>query len=454
MKNADATTDTRETSRVEGLSYAALGFAHALFSQTVAFYLLYFYTDILSIPAKVVTVLYLVSHIWDAANDQLLGLTMSNTKSKHGRSRPYLLWTAIPMGILSIAMFFVPDQSVTFKIVYAFMIYFIWDICDTLLTNASFALLPLMTKSTQERTLINAYHIFATVVGVLIISAFTLPLANLFGGGDWAMAEKGDSRLGFLLVMCMYSAIAIPLQLFAFKNIKERHYVKMEKPVTLKASLHCLFSQKQLLLFFFIFLLIPMANTFKNQSTVYYLNSVLKSPESISLFYFTGIGASMIMQLLASRIVKRAHTMKVVLMGMLGSLMSLTIMLIFNHSLAITFVGNILFGLSSALPANLVYVILADFIDQANMEYKSNFSTWLYATLNCGTKIGVAMGGAVCSMVLAYVNYTSETEPTQLVMKGITFNFLGGTMIAYGLAFILMYVCYQWSKVTPRIYER
>ncbi len=435
-------SERRETSPKESLSYAALGLGKSLCSQAVGFYLLFFYTDVLSIPAKVITVLFLLSNIWDAVNDQLAGYIICKTRSRHGNLRPYLLWTAFPMAICSIALFFTPNVSLTLKIVYAYVVYFLWDTVNTFLSISIYSLLPLMCKSDKEGTKNNSYLMMATVFSVLIVSTFTLPLANWLGGGSLNMKEQGSYQSGFPLAMLLFGVIAIPFQLLGFKNVKERYAVSNKKTIAFKTTFQCFMEDKTILLFFFIFFLTTMANTFKNQSSAYYISYVLKQPGSISLFFFTGIGASLLMHFFMRRLTQIAGVTRAVFFGMIGSLLSLAIMLFSRHSLTITICGNTLFGLASAIPANLVYVMLAGYIDKYNNnpENKGNISAWFYATLSFGTKVGAGIAGSICSGILAYVHYKPGEAASPLAEKGITFNFLGGTILAYALALLFMFI--------------
>ncbi len=84
-------------------------------------YLLFFYTDIFGISAAAVGTLFLITRIWDAVNDPLMGILVDRTRTKHGKARPYLLYLAVPFGIISVLTFITPNFSDTGKLIYAYV---------------------------------------------------------------------------------------------------------------------------------------------------------------------------------------------------------------------------------------------------------------------------------------------------------------------------------------------
>src|SRR5690625_5806968 len=97
-----------ELSLVEKMSYGAGDIASNFVWGMVNSYLLFFYTDVFGITAAAAGTLFLITRIFDAANDPLMGILVDKTNSKHGKARPYLLYMAIPFGILSVITFITP----------------------------------------------------------------------------------------------------------------------------------------------------------------------------------------------------------------------------------------------------------------------------------------------------------------------------------------------------------
>ena len=91
--------------------------------QAVGNVLLYFYTDVFGLTGAAATLLRAVVRVIDAIIDPAIGAMADRTRSKHGRYRPWLLWLAIPYGVIAVAAFITPGVSEGAKLVYAYVSY-------------------------------------------------------------------------------------------------------------------------------------------------------------------------------------------------------------------------------------------------------------------------------------------------------------------------------------------
>ena len=91
--------------------------------QLIAFFLAYFYTDVFGLSPAHMAGLFLAARVWDAVNDPLMGYLADHTRSRWGRFRPYLLFGALPLNVVMVACFYVPEWSGSAKIVYAYVTY-------------------------------------------------------------------------------------------------------------------------------------------------------------------------------------------------------------------------------------------------------------------------------------------------------------------------------------------
>lgn len=115
---AQETVPTREK-----IGYACGDLASCLYWQTIGSFLLFFYTDVFGISAAAAGTMFLVTRLWDAVNDPLMGTIADRTKTRWGRFRPYLLWIAVPFGITGVLLFTTPDFSPTGKLIWAYVTY-------------------------------------------------------------------------------------------------------------------------------------------------------------------------------------------------------------------------------------------------------------------------------------------------------------------------------------------
>ena len=92
--------------------------SHIIFDN-VMLYMMFFYTDIFGIPAGFVGTMFLLARALDAISDPCMGLIADRTRSRWGKFRPWILFGAIPFGIVCVLAYTTPDLSLNGKMVYA-----------------------------------------------------------------------------------------------------------------------------------------------------------------------------------------------------------------------------------------------------------------------------------------------------------------------------------------------
>ena len=91
--------------------------------QTMIIFQLAFYTDTFGITAAAAGTLFLVVRVFDAAFDPLMGVIADRTNTRWGKFRPWILWTAVPFGIMGFLAFTTPDLTPSGKLAYAYVTY-------------------------------------------------------------------------------------------------------------------------------------------------------------------------------------------------------------------------------------------------------------------------------------------------------------------------------------------
>lgn len=198
----------------EKLGYGLGDMASNFFFQTFILYLLFFYTDVFGLPAAAVGLMFLVTRVWDAVSDPMMGVIADRTKTRWGRFRPYLLWMSIPYGLIGFAMFANPDLSQTGKLIYAYVTYTLMMTVYTAINVPYSALMGVMSHSSQERAVLSSFRFVLAFTGGFFIASMIVPLKNFLGGGDEAM--------GWRLTMAFFAVCSIALFMVTFATTKER----------------------------------------------------------------------------------------------------------------------------------------------------------------------------------------------------------------------------------------
>lgn len=146
-----------------------------------------FYTDYVGISFVTVGLVMLISRFFDGSSDVIMGVLVSKTRSRWGRSRPWLLWTALPYVITSVALFTVPQTAESLQFWYIFVTYNLCTtVCYTAINVPLGSLSTMMTRDSHERDLLSTVRMALAPVGRLISVTFTMPVVRLFGNDQAA----------------------------------------------------------------------------------------------------------------------------------------------------------------------------------------------------------------------------------------------------------------------------
>ncbi len=165
----------------EKIGYALGDGAANIAWRGVATFLFIFYTDVFGINPAVVGVLMLIARFGDGIIDVLMGVICDRTNSKYGKFRPWILWTAIPLGITLSLLFTSPNLGPTGKIVYAYATYLLFFLIYTANNIPYGALMAVMTSDNKERTSLGSYRMVGAFTGGMVVQGALLFLVVYFG---------------------------------------------------------------------------------------------------------------------------------------------------------------------------------------------------------------------------------------------------------------------------------
>lgn len=178
---SNTTNNTTKLSIKEKIGYAFGDGAANIAWRGVATFLFIFYTDVFGLNPATVGVLFLVARFSDGISDILMGVIGDRTKSKHGKFRPWILWTAIPLGVILSLLFTSPDFSTTGKIIYAYVTYILFTLIYTANNIPYGALMAVMTGDDKERTSLGSYRMVGAFAGGMLVQGLLLFLVAYFG---------------------------------------------------------------------------------------------------------------------------------------------------------------------------------------------------------------------------------------------------------------------------------
>ena len=168
----------------EKVGYALGDGAANIAWRGVATFLFIFYTDVFGLNPAVVGVLFLIARFGDGIIDILMGIVCDRTNSKYGKFRPWILWTAIPLGITLSLLFTTPNLGPTGKVIYAYATYLLFFLIYTANNIPYGALMAVMSPDDKERTSLGSYRMVGAFTGGMVVQGALLFLVAHFGNID------------------------------------------------------------------------------------------------------------------------------------------------------------------------------------------------------------------------------------------------------------------------------
>lgn len=177
----------KHVAKKEWMAYAIGALGQGMVYAIMSSYISDFYLSVLKLTPLFVLFLMLFARIWDAVNDPIMGYFVDRNNPKNGKMRPYLIYTPIPIAILTVLLFYAPNLSGTQLMIYAGVTYVLWGMIYTASDVPFWSLPNVMTPNPAERGDIISKAKTANGVGsaipmaIFMVLGFILPKLNLAG---------------------------------------------------------------------------------------------------------------------------------------------------------------------------------------------------------------------------------------------------------------------------------
>ena len=152
----------------EKIGYGFGDMSSSMFWKIFSYYLPIFYSNIYGLSLADTGVLLLVTRIWDAVSDPMMGVIADRTQTRWGKYRPYLLWISLPFAVCGVLLFTTPDFGATGKLVWAYITYMLMMTVYTAINVPYGAMLGVMTDDSDTKTVFSSYRMFFAYGGSFI----------------------------------------------------------------------------------------------------------------------------------------------------------------------------------------------------------------------------------------------------------------------------------------------
>jgi len=407
----------------EKLGYGLGDTASNFFFQVFNIFLLYYYTDIFGLSAAAVGTMFLVTKIIDAASDPVMGIIADRTRSRWGKFRPYLLWAAVPYGILGYAMFAGPDLSQTAKLVYAYVTYTLMMLAYTAINVPYSALMGVISSSSIERTRVASYRFFCAFSAAWMIGTFVTPMKNILGGDDEA--------LGFKLTMAVFAVVSVALFWICFATTKERVHPAQED-TNMRRDFAALFRNGPWIVLFATAIFTLMNVAVRNGAIMYYFKYYVSDDgkqvflifDKTAIFMSLGLLAMVIGTTLTKTLCdyfeKRALLITLTVLNAIAmAAFYITPPDRYWLMVLVNCVGALLIGPTPAL----VWAMYTDTADYGEWKSGRRTTGLIFSSLLFAQKLGLAIGAGLAGIVLGWIGFVANEAQTDTALAGIRFLF-------------------------------
>jgi GPH family glycoside/pentoside/hexuronide:cation symporter len=415
--------NTEKLSFSEKLGYGMGDAASNLFFVTFNVFLLYYYTDVFGITAAAVGGMFLITKIFDAVSDPIMGLIADRTNTRWGKFRPYLLFAAIPYGLCGYAMFANPDLSDTGKLIYAYATYSLMMLAYTAINVPYSALMGVISPVSMERTKVASFRFFCAISAGWLVGTFVRPLQQILGGGDDA--------LGFKLTMGIFAVASVVLFWITFATTKERVSPEPMESNT-RSDIKVLLSNGPWRALFWagIFTLVNIA--VRQGTQIYYFKYYIGDNgerifwilDKFSVFASTGTLAMLVGVSLTKMLCEKFEKRQLLIVLSIVNAVGMAAFFVlpadgFILMLAVNMVATIAAGPTPAL----VWSMYADCADYGEWKTGRRTTGLVFSGIQFSHKLGLAVGAGLAGIILSWFGFVANEVQTDSAMFGIRFLF-------------------------------
>ena len=426
---------SQKLSILEKFGYSLGDLAANLVFQTLMTYLAYFYTDIYGLNSTDATaIMFIVGTVAAFGFNPIIGALADRTNSKWGKFRPWILYTSIPLGIISVMAFSTPNFSYEGKVVYAVITYTLLLLLYASSNLPYSALSGVITGNMKERNSISSYRFVAVMFAQFFVQVFMLPIIIYAGAGDKA--------IGIEIVMTWLAVIGTIMLLITFFTTKERIVPTEEQKSSLYEDLQDLITNRPWFIMLMLTTLTFISLAMKGGSYVYYFENyidqhqltifiqpILDFLSTIGVDFFDddpvyagfglfnaggiifmiiGIGFS---KSLADKFGKRN-------IFALFLFIATLFVLIFNYfektSVELMFISQMLHGFFYGITIPLLWAMIADVADYSEWKNNRRATAIIFSAMMVGLKLGLTIGGALIVKILdvyGYIAFVYKDSP-------------------------------------------
>jgi GPH family glycoside/pentoside/hexuronide:cation symporter len=442
----------------EKIGYGFGDMSSSMFWKLFSYFLPFFYSNVFGLSLADAGILMLVTRIWDAVSDPMMGIIADRTRTRWGKYRPYLLFFALPFAVCGILLFTTPENG---KTVWAYVTYILMMTVYTGINVPYGSLLNVMTADSDEKSVLSSYRMFFAYGGSFIALFAWEPLCNMFDKGRVAADQSAGGLASISTDPAAWNNAMIVIASFCFilfilSFLMTREHVKSESTVSVGKDLKLLLRNKPWWLMIGAALASNLFNTVRGTTTAYFfadyiLKTVDMTPQwaflvSAGIFLSIGEIANMVGVVLAVPM-SRNFGKKSTYMISMAVLILLSISFFFLPATATGYWAMLFFqviiSVFTGVISPLVWSMYADVADYSELKDGTASTGLIFSSASMAQKFGGAFGGSAVMWMLAAFGYNTlagavQTETAILGLR-ILMSWIPALVAALSIAVVWFY---------------
>ena len=454
----------------EKVAYGLGDMASSMFWKLFGAYLMIFYTDVFGLPAAAVGTMFLITRVWDSFFDPVVGIVADRTSSRWGKFRPYLLWLAVPFGVIGVLTFYTPHLGMGGKLVYAYVTYSLMMMLYSAVNVPYASLLGVMSADPKERSILSTFRMTFAYIGSFLALLLFMPMVNAFSGHSQDVSAQ---RTGWMWAVALIAFVCVWLFWGCFAGTKERVGALDTGSSTLKEDLWDLFRNRPWWILLGAGISALVFNSIRDGATVYYFKYYVNEAQYAGI-QIPGVKVSLLLSGLYLAVGQAANILGVILaapisnrigkrntyMGamIIAALLSVLFYVLEADALVPMFVLQALISVCAGSIFPLLWSMYADCADYSELRTGRRATGLIFSSSSMSQKFGWAIGTAVTGWLLAWFGFQANMEQGEETMQGIRMflSLLPALGAALSVLFIYMYPLTEqkMSSVVEALEER
>jgi GPH family glycoside/pentoside/hexuronide:cation symporter len=430
----------------------------------LAFFVMYFFTDVAGLPAYLAGSLLLIGKVTDAVSDVVIGWWSDRTRSPWGRRYPWIIFGAIPFCLSFALLWVIPEWNQWVLFTYYALMAMAYNIAYTAVYLPYVALTPELTQDYNERTSLNSFRFTFAIGSSLLVLVLAQGIFSLVPDPREQFFVLGLMTVAIALIafyICVQGTWTRVMKIEAQRPVVEHHTA-----LSLSRQIRTLVRNRPFLLVMGIYLCSWLSAQLTAVIMPYFVVSWMGlTSAAFTQFALAVQGTALLMLFVWSAVSRRVGKRTVYMMGIsLWIVAQAGLFFIGPGQMALMIGLGVVAGFGVSTAYLVPWSMLPDVIDLDELRTGKRREGVFYACMIMLQKVGIALGLFLVGYALTWAGYieSGPGEPTPiqpdsaLLVIRLVIGPLGTLILLAGLGLVYFYPITQdlHAQIRQRLVNR